>query len=97
MQVVISPSDRKDKKFEARINGRKSIHFGAKGYEDFTIHKDDLRKHRYIDRHSKNEDWNNALTAGFYSRWLLWNKKTLKDSIDDVNRRFPQLHITYKG
>ena len=90
------PSDKPNKKFEARIDGRKSIHFGSKSYEDFTIHKDPERKQRYIDRHSKNEDWNNALTAGFYSRWILWNRPTITESIRDTNRRFPNLNISFK-
>ncbi len=97
MQIVITPSDKPTKKFEARIDGKKSIHFGAKNYEDYTIHKDPERKERYIDRHSKNEDWNNPLTAGFYSRWILWNKPTITESIRDTNRRFPNLNIIYKN
>ena len=96
MQILISPSNKPDKKFEARIDGRKSIHFGAKSYSDFAIHKDPERKERYIDRHCKNEDWNNPLTAGFYSRWLLWNRPTLEESIRDTNRRFHNLNIIYK-
>jgi hypothetical protein len=44
MKIVISPSDKPNKKFEARIDDRKSIHFGAKGTSDFTIHKDPERK-----------------------------------------------------
>ena len=98
MKIVISPSDRTDKKFEARIDGRQSIHFGAKGASDFTIHKDPERKERYLKRHEKmGEDWNDPLTAGFYSRWILWNRPTLEDSIRDTNRRFQNLHITYKS
>jgi hypothetical protein len=31
MQIVISRSAKPDKKFEARIDGRKSIHFGQAG------------------------------------------------------------------
>ena len=97
MQIVITPSDKPTKKFEARIDGKKSIHFGSKGYEDFTIHKDPERKNRYLDRHSKNEDWNNPLTAGFYARNLLWNKTTLAESIRDTNRRFKNINIIYKN
>jgi hypothetical protein len=96
MQIVISRSAKPDKKFEARIDGRKSIHFGQAGASNFTQHKNLLRKERYLQRHSKNEDWNNPLTAGFYSRWLLWNKETLAESIRDTNRRFQNLHIVYK-
>ena len=97
MKIVISPSDKPNKKFEARIDDRRSIHFGAKSYEDYTIHKDPERKERYIDRHSKNEDWNNPLTAGFYSRWILWNRPTITESVRDTNRRFPNLNIIYKS
>ena len=97
MQIVISRSDKPDKKFEARIDGKKSIHFGAKNMSDFTIHKDTERKHRYLQRHSKNEDWNNPLTASFYATNLLWNKPSLTESIRDTNRRFPNLHIIYKS
>ena len=97
MQIVITPSDKPSKKFEARIDGKKSIHFGSKGYEDFTIYKDTMRKNRYLDRHSKNEDWHNPLTAGFWARWLLWNKSTSTESVRDINRRFPNLHIIYKS
>ena len=97
MKIIISPSDKPNKKFEARIDDRKSIHFGAKSYEDYTIHKDPERKARYIDGHSKNEDWNNPLTAGLYSRWILWNKPTITESVRDTNRRFPNLNIIYKS
>ena len=97
MRILITPSDKPTKKFEARIDGKKSIHFGQAGASDFTIHKDTERKNRYLDRHSKNEDWHNPLTAGFYARWLLWNKPTLKDSIADTNRQFPNLNIIYKS
>lgn len=86
--VIIHKSHKANKKFDAIVNGEKVISFGAKGMEDYTIHKDDVRQRRYIVRHRKNEDWDNPLTAGFYSRWLLWNRKTLQSSIDDMNARF---------
>ena len=88
MQIVISRSAKPDKKFEARIDGRKSIHFGAHGASDFTIHKDPERKHRYLQRHSKNEDWNIYNTAGFWARWILWNKPTIGESISDKYKVF---------
>lgn len=68
----------------------KKIRFGRKGYEDFTIHKDEERKQRYIDRHKKRENWDKSGidTAGFWSRWLLWNKRTIKESYEDIKKRF---------
>ena len=67
--VIIQPSKRVDKKFDAIINGTKTIPFGAKGYSDFTIHKNEERKQRYINRHKgMHEDWTDPETAGFYAR-----------------------------
>jgi hypothetical protein len=98
MQIVISPSNKPDKKFEARIDGKKSIHFGSKGMSDFTIHKDPERKERYLQRHKgMGEDWSNPLTAGFYATNLLWNKPSLTESIRDTNRRFKNINIIYKS
>jgi len=69
----------------------KTIHFGAKNYTDFILSNgDEERKKRYITRHSKNEDWTKSgiESAGFWSRWILWNKPTLSASIRDTETRF---------
>lgn len=91
MPVIISPSKNKDKKFTAYIyvDDKKiaKIHFGDSNYEDYTTHKDKNRKRLYLARH-KNEDWNNYLKPGFWSRWILWNKKTISESIRDTAQRF---------
>lgn len=86
--MKIVPSNRKEKKFMAIFDDGKKVHFGATGYSDFTLHRDSARKQRYIARHSKREDWNNPRTAGALSRWVLWNKPSLKASIEDYYRRF---------
>ncbi len=67
---------------------KKTVLFGASGYQDYLIHKNDEKKNNYILRHKKNENWDDLFTAGFYSRWLLWNKKTLQASIKDVEKRY---------
>ena len=98
MEVVITKSKKPDKKYDARIDGSKTVSFGQKGASDFTKHKDTERKNRYIDRHKAREDWNasGAKTAGFYSKHVLWNKPTLKASIDDINKRFKGLNVKMK-
>ena len=98
MEIVITKSKKSDKKYDARIDGTKTVSFGQKGASDFTKHKDKDRKERYIDRHKKNENWNasGAKTAGFYSKHVLWNKKTLKESVDDINKRFKSLNVKMK-
>ena len=54
-----------------KINGEKWIHFGEIGYEDYTLHKDDERRKKFITRNKK---WSEQKynTAGFLSYFLLW-------------------------
>ena len=98
MDVVISKSEKADKKMKAVIDGKKTIHFGAKGYEDFTTHKNPERKQAYLNRHKKNENWgaSGVDTAGFYAKNILWNKETLTKSVDDLNKRFKNINIKLK-
>ena len=80
-------SDKPDKKYYIITKDNKRVYFGAAGYEHFSSgHKDEARKQRYINRHEKNEDWTKSGldTAGFWSRWLLWNKPTIKESYQDI-------------
>jgi hypothetical protein len=89
-KLHISPN--KQKKYRAIFyeDGEeiKSVDFGAKNMSDYTIHKDKERKERYIKRHQKNEDWENPYTAGALSRWVLWEKPTLKSSWDFYKKKF---------
>lgn len=66
----------------------KTIQFGAVGYEDFTTHGDLQRKMSYISRHQAREDWNDPMSAGTLSKFLLWNKTTLSASYKDFRNRF---------
>ena len=87
--VYLKKSDLPKKKYMVKVFN-KWIHFGAKGYSDFTRHKNLVRKKAYFARHSVNENWSfsGIQTAGFWSRWILWNKDTLGKSIKDTERRF---------
>jgi Family of unknown function (DUF5754) len=75
MAIVVSPG--KTKKWTAVFPDGHKVSFGAKGYSDYTMHKDPERMRRYIMRHQKHENWSNKYTAGFWSRWLLWSEPSL--------------------
>jgi hypothetical protein len=98
-EIIISKSEKPDKKLKAVIDGTKTIHFGAAGMSDYTKHKDKERKARYESRHKKNENWTASgfKTAGFYSKNILWNKPTIQGSIRDINDKFGSLHVKFKG
>lgn len=89
--IKIVKSTKHDKKLMAVFekNGRqKIVHFGAAGMSDYHLHKDPERKKRYIARHAKHENWNNPTSAGALSRWILWNKPSLRDSIASYKKKF---------
>ena len=98
MEIIIKKSNKKDKKFDAVIDGKKTVSFGSAGMSDYTLHKDPERKQRYIDRHKKNEEWPKAgiKTPGFYAKHVLWNKPSLKASVDDLNKKFKNVHFKLK-
>lgn len=99
----IKKSDRPEKKYVAEFiitsaqnkpSTKKRVHFGANGMGDYikfskmSKNTGDEHKQRYLNRHKKREDWNDPLTAGALSRWVLWNKRSLRESISDYKTRF---------
>lgn len=92
MKVVIKKSTNAKKKYMAIFyDGDKKVkttHFGSAGMSDYTKNKDDERKKRYLDRHRKNENWNDYKSAGSLSRYILWNKPTFRASVSDFKKRF---------
>jgi len=97
--ISVKPSDKKDKRLVAKFclsvgeskccdKKKKKVHFGYKGGSTYIDHKDDKKKDAYIARHKVNENWNDPTTAGALARYILWNKKTLSESIADFKKRF---------
>ncbi len=76
-KVEVTRSERAGKKYKAQFEHGKAVHFGAAGMSDFTRHKDPKRREAYLARHRANEDWADKESAGFWSRWLLWEKPSL--------------------
>ena len=73
------------------LNKIKTIHFGQAGALDFIeyskINKQlaNQRRKLYINRHSKNENFNDFLTTSFWSRRILWEYPTLQQAIANIN------------
>ena len=83
-------SDKPNKKYYIITNNNKKVYFGQASASDFTLHKNEARKQLYLNRHKNNENWTKSGidTAGFWSRWLLWNKPSIKESYEDIKKRF---------
>jgi hypothetical protein len=88
-RYLLTNSTRKDKKYMVyQVDNQNKkignvVHFGAVGYEDYTIHKDDKRRDNYIRRHQERED-----CAGTWSRFILWGEPSLSKSINKMGKMF---------
>jgi len=90
MKVILDVSTKKNKKFMVTLEDGREIHFGQKGPSDFTQHHDEERKKRYISRHKKHENWSASGidTAGWWSRFLLWELPNIDDAIHNIEEKF---------
>ena len=76
-----------NEKTVATFSDGTTTHFGDSRYEDYTMHRDEQRKQRYIARH-KHDKLDDPRSAGALSMYILWNKPTLTVSVQDFKRRF---------
>lgn len=95
-RFILSPSSRKDKKWmvKRQPNNTYHTHFGDPNYSDFTFHHDKGRQQNYLARHGggTRETWqyeNGKDTAGFWSRWLLWEKPDLFEAMQNMEKQYP--------
>lgn len=90
--ISISESSKPDKKLMAIFENdgrRKTTHFGAKNMQDYTISHDKVRRELYLTRHAKRENWNDPVTAGALSKWILWgNSTSRKTNIAEFKKHF---------
>jgi hypothetical protein len=93
MFVQLDKSDRDGKKYKAVFynNERKKIittHFGQEGANDYTRTHDDEAKQRYIERHQKNEKWNDFMSSGSLAYHLLWTEKSMAKAYNKYLEKF---------
>lgn len=91
VNLAFSPTSQKKYMAVFYDKDRKRIrttHFGQKGASDYTLNHDKERKQKYIKRHEKNENWNDAMSAGALSRFILWNRTSIRQSYLDYRNRF---------
>jgi len=97
--IAIKKSQKKDKKLDAifeKDGKEKIVSFGSSGYTDFTKlphdkenkEKSEARKDLYIKRHQKRENFNDPLSKGALSRYVLWSKPTLEQGIKEYKKKF---------
>jgi len=93
----VRPSTRKAKKYVATFTHGDTVtktHFGGKGCGDFIKYSTqshalgNTKRAAYIKRHGATESWKDPTTAATLSRYVLWEKRTLKAAITAFKKRF---------
>tara|TARA_R110002073_G_scaffold453_2_gene3767 strand:- start:692 stop:1021 length:330 start_codon:yes stop_codon:yes gene_type:complete len=95
------PTKKYDAHFKLDNGKEKIVSFGSAKMRDFTLINDknsefylpkvldrNVVKDSYLRRHEKRENWDNPITAGALSRWVLWDRKTLASSIKAFKKKF---------
>ena len=71
-------SSRKNNKYMVTLPSGKKVHFGSPAYEDYTMHKDEDRRKKYLSQATKIKNKKGELTCediespNFWSINLLW-------------------------
>ncbi len=91
IKLEISESENPKKKYKAiftKDDGKKTIHFGAKGYEDYTQHHNKDRRVLYRQRHEKDLK-GDPMRAGYLSYYILWgNSVNMQSNIRSFKNKF---------
>jgi len=93
MEVSIKPSNLKDKKYTAiYYDGDKkvkTIHFGAKGMNDYTLTGDKKARDSYRARHKKVFDKAQPMSASHLSYLILWgDSKSVGTNIKNYKKKY---------
>ena len=86
MNVLISSSPKADKRLKAQFR-TKTVHFGQAGGNTFVDHQNEQYKKAWIARHKVRGSFNNLESLYALAKGILWNKATMKSSIDDLNKQ----------
>ena len=90
--ISISDSPKLDKKLMAIFDNdgrKKTVHFGAKGMDDYTITHDKEQRARYRTRHKKDLKTEDPTKAGYLSYHILWGDSTSRTTnIANYKKKF---------
>jgi hypothetical protein len=91
--IVVKRSDVLGKKWQINIPrhwGTQIIYCGNTRSPDYTDHKNLSLAVCYHRAHYQDEDWSPAANGqeNFWTRWLLWNKPTVREAIVDMTDKF---------
>ena len=89
VQIKEAPPNSKHKWVAHFTDPVKTTPFGARGFQDYTQHKDEERRRLYRTRHAKDLATRDPSRAGFLSYYLLWGDSTdIKENLRRYKKQF---------
>jgi hypothetical protein len=73
---------------DSAANSEIALYFGDPTLANYPGNKDSLTRTQYLRFHKMNSHVQFIHTPEFWERWILFNKSTIKGSVEDVERRF---------
>jgi len=92
--MTIEKGTAKNKKLKAIFfddKGKKikTTQFGDDRYSDYTISKDKKQRNKYRERHKKDLEKGNYMSAGYLSYYILWGASTNRNiNIKQYKKKF---------
>ena len=71
----------------AKTGKNRKISFGDKKEKDFTQHKNKELRNFYDFKYQKKQNWNDLMSNGALSKYILWNKESIEGSLKDYKKR----------
>jgi hypothetical protein len=90
--VSVRRSKKSGKKYQATFKDgsrSKTVHFGSRGMDDYTLTRDKEQRSRYRQRHKKDLKTGDPTRAGFLSYYILWGKSSsMRENTRSYKKRF---------
>ena len=87
-EYILEKSNRKGKRFVIIMPDEGHKHFfGSDVGKTYIDGRTDKEKSAWEARHSTNKNYNNRHSPVYWSKNLLWNKKTLAESVRDMENK----------
>ena len=86
--VFLTRSNLPGRRFKVVVNTR-CLHVGSDN-NAFVDHKNKSLQKKYLLKFGRFNQWclSGVCTSSFWNRWLLWNRETVEESIEDIRERF---------
>ena len=86
-EYILKNSTNKGKRYVIIMGDTMQHHFGSDVGKTYIDGRSNKEKNAWEARHKGDKNYNNIHSGIYWSRFLLWNKKSLKESIKELEKK----------